>query len=166
MNPSRTTRKKTEITNRRQQVAERYLRGMYMAQIAEELGVDTATISRDLSELRKEWLDRSINHVEQKKADELARIDQLERTYWDAWERSKENAKTITKKKTPAGDISERKTEGQVGNPAFLTGVQWCINKRCEILGLEAPKRSEITGKDGESIVFVIKERASDGKND
>lgn len=146
MNPSQ-TRKKIEITNRRQQVAERYLRGMYMAQIAEEMGVDTATISRDLAELRKEWLDRSINHIQQKKADELSRIDQLERTYWDAWERSKENAETTVDRQTPSGRIFETKSEGQVGNPAFLAGVQWCINRRCELLGLDAPKKQEVTSE-------------------
>lgn len=140
-------RDKVIITDRRQKVAERYLRGMYQQQIADELGVDQATVSRDLAELRKEWLDRSINHIQQKKADELSRIDQLERTYWDAWERSKENAETIIDRQTPGGRIFETKTEGQVGNPSFLAGVQWCINRRCELLGLDAPKKQEVTSE-------------------
>lgn len=168
------TRKKTEITNRRQQVAERYLRGAYMSQIADELGVDTATVSRDLAELRKEWLERSINHIDQKKAIELAKLDQLELTYWEAWERSKENAEVETteqvgvKQKTKKSKDGEeeftivperikknKRVEGQSGNPAFLEGVFKCINKRCEILGLDAPKRQEHTGADGGAIEVI-----------
>lgn len=151
-------RSKTEITNRRQQVAEMYLRGAYQSQIAEELGIDQSTVSRDLAELRKEWLERSINHIEQKKANELAKLDQLELTYWDAWERSKLNAETIIERKTPLGHISETKTQGQVGNPAFLAGVMSCINKRCEILGIDAPKKVDLGNQ---PIVVTLK-----GKDD
>jgi uncharacterized protein YerC len=143
---------KTEITARRQQVAERYLRGMYMAQIAQEMGVDTATISRDLSELRKEWLDRSINHIDQKKAIELAKLDRLEVTYWDAWEQSKEDAIIRTTGFTARGAIDTTRKEGRrPGNPAFLEGVLKCIDKRCQIIGIDAPKRMDVTSK-GESI--------------
>lgn len=145
MNPEQTPFRKTEIATRRNQVAEMYLRGEYQTKIAEELGVDQATVSRDLSALRKEWLDRSINHFDQKKAIELAKLDQLELTYWDAWERSKENAETRIERNTFKGLYIETKIEGQVGNPAFLEGVLKCITKRCEILGLDAPKKQDIT---------------------
>lgn len=151
-----TTKRKTVIVNRRQEVSERYLRGMYMAQIADELGVDTATVSRDLSELRKEWLERSINHVDQKKAIELAKLDRLEVTFWEAWERSKENAETHIERSTPNGHIVEDKSVGQSGNPAFLEGVLKCITKRCEIIGIDAPKKVEATGKDGEPLTVKI----------
>lgn len=147
--------KKTEMANRRREVAERYLRGLYMAQIAEELGVDTATVSRDLAELRKEWLDRSINHIDQKKAEELAKIDRLEVEYWNAWKRSQENAETIIDKDTPKGHVYERRVTGQSGNPSFLDGVMECIKKRCEILGLDAPKKADLTSGD-EPIRFVV----------
>jgi len=33
--------------------------------------------------------------------------------------------------------------KGQSGNPAFLRGIEWCINKRCDLLGLDAPKKLE-----------------------
>jgi hypothetical protein len=145
------TRKKTEIINRRQQVAEKYLRGAYMSQIAQDMGVDTATISRDLATLRKEWLERSIGMIDQRKAAELAKLDQLEMTYWQAWERSRQDAETVTQEKLGAikdGDgkivgtrVKEiKKREGQTGDPRFLDGVISCIKRRCDILGLDAPK--------------------------
>lgn len=145
------TRRKTVITSRRQQVAEMYLRGLYQSDIADSLGVDQATVSRDLAELRKEWLERSINHIDQKKAIELSKLDRLEVTYWEAWERSRENAETVINRSTPNGPIHEERSEGQSGNPAFLEGVLKCIAKRCEILGLDAPKKIAPTSPDGEN---------------
>lgn len=178
------TRTKTVIANRRRFVAEKYLRGMYQSDIAEELGVDQATISRDLTQLRKEWLDRSINHIDQRKAIELAKVDRLEVTYWEAWERSRLNAevetveqigvKSQTKKGTEGEEsiiVPERikknkRIEGQSGNPAFLQGIQWCINKRCELLGLDAPKRSELTGADGGAVKVTINVVYDEDRND
>jgi predicted transcriptional regulator len=156
----RKTRTRTEITNRRQEVARLYLRGMYQTDIAVELSVDQATVSRDLAELRKEWLQSALVDLNEAKAKELAKIDQLEVTCWAAWERSKENAevetveqigvKSKTAKKgdkeeftiTPERIKKNKRVEGQSGNPSFLAGIQWCINKRCEILGLDAAKRN------------------------
>jgi transcriptional regulator with XRE-family HTH domain len=150
------TNTRTQIASRRQQVAEMYLRGLYQSDIAEKLGVDQSTISRDLSELRKEWLERSINHIDQKKAIELAKLDRLEVTYWEAWERSRENAEVETTEqigkrgKDEGGIIPERirktkRVEGQSGNPAFLEGVLKCIVQRCKILGIEAPVKQDLT---------------------
>jgi hypothetical protein len=45
--------------------------------------------------------------------------------------------------------------EERDGNPEFLKGVQWCINKRCEILGFDAPKKNVLSGEDGQPFVKV-----------
>jgi hypothetical protein len=39
--------------------------------------------------------------------------------------------------------------EQRDGNPAFLAGVMSCIERRCKLLGLDAPAKAELTGKDG-----------------
>lgn len=162
------TRKRTDISARRQEVAARYLRGELMVNIGKELGVDTAQISRDLKALREEWRQSALVNMNEAKAKELAKIDNLEVEYWQAWENSKRNAEidvteqigTRAKSKPGEKDQAEtsitpmrikkyKRVEGQSGNPAFLAGIQWCINKRCEIFGLDAPKKAEITGEDG-----------------
>jgi hypothetical protein len=146
-----TQSQKTEIAARRQQVGEKYLKGMPQALIASELGYDQATISRDLSELRKEWLDRSINHIDQKKGIELAKLDQLESTYWAAWEESKEDAVIHTTGTTAKGFVNTTRTEGRrPGNPAFLEGVLKCIEKRCQIIGINAPVKVAPTNPNGD----------------
>jgi hypothetical protein len=38
-----------------------------------------------------------------------------------------------------------KRIEGQTGNPAFLAGVLACIAKRCQILGLDEPRKMDIT---------------------
>ena len=34
-----------------------------------------------------------------------------------------------------------------IGDHRFLEGVQWCINKRCELLGLDAPLQLQHSGQ-------------------
>lgn len=154
MNPEQTAHRRTEIADRRLKVSDLYLRGEHQTAIAKELGVDQATISRDLTELRKEWLERSINNIDQKKAIELAKIDKLELEYWDAWVRSGEQFKSKVTKGRGVGDtgrVVEQiiKNEDRVGDPRFLDGVMSCIERRCKLLGLDAPTRGEYSGPGG-----------------
>ena len=39
--------------------------------------------------------------------------------------------------------------EEQIGDPRFLDGIMKCISKRCEILGLDAPKKAAFSNADG-----------------
>jgi hypothetical protein len=141
-----------------------YLRGMPQRAIAKELGINTSTVTRNLRQVRKAWFERSIEAIGLRKADELAKLDQLELTYWDGWERSKKVKKVVTRQRVglPQGLVDSDgtilnehldpedakkemvfiRTEIMVGDPAFLDGVMKCIDKRCKILGLDAPNRN------------------------
>jgi hypothetical protein len=163
---TRHTFSKTQIASRRLKVAELYLHGASQNAIADKVGVDQGTISRDLKVLRAEWLKSALVDINEAKARELAKIDALEATYWQAWARSLHNAVTVTQEKltgkereaaamvlaSRAGAPVEaimrevEKREGQSGNPAFLAGVMNCINRRCDILGLDAPKENKLSG--------------------
>lgn len=160
------TRKKTELADRRLKVAELYLRGKYQSEIANDLGVNQSTVSRDIHYLQQEWLSSALVDIDEAKAQELKRIDQLEREYWKAWKDSQEDAVTKTNEKYMAGADKEsankrikeqEKRVGQVGDPAYLRGVQWCIEKRCDLLGLDAPKKvdakTEVTGAGGSPLI-------------
>lgn len=140
-----------------------YLRGSLQTQIAGELNVTQATISRDLAALRKLWLQSALVDINEAKAKELAKIDNLELEYWAAWERSKLDAEIEVTEQVgsrhkpkkgeppePEGLALERikkykRVEGQSGNPAFLRGIEWCIQARRELFGLDAPKRTDVT---------------------
>lgn len=112
-------RSPSQIAKHRKLIAEYYLHGMYQYEIAEEIGLDQATISRDLKAIQKEWLKSTLRDFDELKAQELAKIDDLEITYRDGWNTSKD--------------------ENTVGDPRFLNGIDRCIERRCKLLGLDAP---------------------------
>lgn len=145
------TQKRTEIAIRRQKIAAAYLRGTTQIEIAAELEVDQATVSRDLKALRAEWMKSALIDINEAKARELAKIDALELEYWAAWKRSQENAEVETTKmqgsdpEKPGKLEKQKRVEGQVGDPRYLQGIERCIEQRRAILGLDAPRRTDIT---------------------
>lgn len=172
------SRRTTEIAHRRQQVAERYLRGEYQTMIAESIGVDTATVSRDLDALRSLWLSSAVRNFDAAKAEELKKIDEVERAAWEGWARSQQEREIATQeqsddplvwtdakgephvKSKPRKRLTLRK-EGQAGSPAFLEIVLKCVAKRCEILGLDAPKKFTI---DWDSVTPEQEDRLARGE--
>lgn len=121
-------------------MAEAYLRGHLQHEIAQREGVVQATISNDLKAVQRLWREAAVRDLDAHKERELARLDLLERTYWQAWERSLterqiSHTKTANKK---SGDTMEAglKKEQRDGDPRFLDGVLSCIAARCKLLGL------------------------------
>ena len=129
------------------------MQGWLQVDIAEELSLNQSTISRDLEHLYEVWRQSSLVDINKAKSEELAKVDRLEREYWQAWVHSCEDAETMRQEgtKTEEGKIKPDKVvktaKGQAGDPRFLSGVQWCIDKRCEIFGIDAPKKIEQSGK-------------------
>lgn len=138
-------RKPSQIERDRRVIARMYLKGRVQAEIAAELKINQSTVSRELKLLVEEWKVERVYDINEWKARELAKIDSLELEYWQAWERSQTDALVRSKKvvQDVGGDKKEafERTEARVGDPRFLDGVQWCIDKRCAIIGVEAPKR-------------------------
>lgn len=126
------------------EVASRYVRGMSQWKIGQELGVTQQQVCYDLKIVRQRWLESSLRDFDELKAQELAKIDDVEREFRAAWERSK-NARQITSSKRKEGkDASTEagiRKEEQVGDPRFMDGVLKCIHMRCELLGLNAAKK-------------------------
>lgn len=156
-------RSKSQIARDRRKIANLYLQGRIQADIGEELDINQSTVSRDLQALQEEWKNSSLIDIDEAKAKELAKVDRLEREYWDAWERSCEDAETKRLEGTlapgedqgkPTKQILTRK--GQAGDPRFLTGIQWCIERRCKILGIDAPSKREHGGMGGGPIQVEV----------
>jgi hypothetical protein len=155
-------RSKSQRTRDRRRIAALYLKGWLQTDIAAEVGLSQGTISLDLKVLHKAWLQSSLVDIATAKGREIAKIDALEREYYRAWERSQEDAETITKRASGTKG-KERKegsiiTKGQVGNPKFLQGVQWCIDRRIKVMGLDAPARLEVADVSDVRITEVIVE--------
>jgi len=148
------------------EIASLYLQGKTQFEIAEILSKDATrgytlrqqTISRDLKHIEHAWRHSALIEFNTARARELAKIDNLEREYWKAWERSKTEKKHSEKEKTEGPGLSSQ-SEGLIlkevtriqkweliGDHRFLEGVQWCISKRCELLGLDAPLQLQHSG--------------------
>lgn len=132
-----------KATERRVHVAAEYLKGRTQAEIGAMFGVTQAVISRDIKRIRDQWIESTLIDFDAAKARELEKTDHLERTYWDAWERS---LSELTKTRVQSGG---EKTTSSVerteffGDPRFLKGVEWCITNRCRILGIYAAAEKE-----------------------
>jgi hypothetical protein len=159
-----------QLARDRRRIADLYLQGELQADIAVQLKIDQSTVSRDIAHLQAEWRKSALVDIDARKSQELAKVDRLEREYWAAWERSCEDAETATQKQRgkvtkAAGEdgqfVAEQPAEisktrkGQAGDPRFLSGIQWCIERRCKILGIDAPEKHKHsgTGEDG-AIIF------------
>lgn len=142
-------------------IAELYLRGKSQHEIAKHIGISQKMISIDLALIRSRWAEKYISDINQAKFEELAKIDQLELTYWEAWDRScKEKTSKSVEKNDSRGNKQQIRKEERDGNPAYLAGVQWCIERRCKILGLDSPDKShvELTGRDGGPIQSITEQ--------
>jgi transposase len=138
------------------QITRLYLQGRTQRDIAEVVGVSQGQVNHDLKLIQQRWRESSIMDMNEAKQRELARLDELEREYWAAWEQSK-NERTRARQESdgkskdgkPNVVRATMEREQRDGNPAFLAGVMSCIERRCKLLGLDAPVKSELTGKDG-----------------
>ena len=152
------------------EISRLYLAGKVQAEIADMLKVSQQQVSYDLAILRGRWQRAANTNIGELKARELAKVDRLELEYWDAWQRSLEADKTIkTKGKVQQVDdnthfIREQPAEQTAhtdsGDPRYLQGVQWCIERRCKILGIDAPEKVEQRS----SLTVVYSGNADPGK--
>jgi hypothetical protein len=143
------------MANDRALIASLYLQGKFQSEIGQVLGVSRQQISYDLKAIHATWRSLPDAELNELRAKELARIDVLEREYWQAWEHSK-RPKEITNTEKEGDRIKVgKRSEQRSGNPAFLSGVMNCITLRSKILGLEPPVRTEVTGADGAPLYVV-----------
>ena len=150
-----TIEQRRALETRRKTVADLWLRCVTLADIARKLGVHRSQITRDLQKVRAEWKESRIASYDERVLDELARIDRLEETAWQGWDRSILDAGTRTVKivKREGGERSEswEREEGQSGDPRYLAEVRHCIELRAKLLGLMV-QRHEHSGPEGKPI--------------
>ena len=146
-------RSQAELVRDRKLIAAMYLEGALQTEIGAQLGIDQSTVSRDLATIRKAWIKSTLVDFNLARGRELAKIDYLELTYWEAWRLSLEEFKSRTMsvkpgqsgKPMPAGETI--RTEEGRGDMRALAGVQWCIDRRIKLLGIdEAIKMDVMSG--------------------
>jgi transposase len=152
---------KFRIAERRKTVASLYLQGKFQHEIAKEVKVDRGTVSRDLTAIEAEWLKSGVMDLNAAKARALAKIDEIEREAWNAFKQSRQDGETMEVTGTTQGgkgkpEKVKKVTHRQHGDSRFLALILDCVKQRCEILGLDAPKKLEHGGIDGGPIQIQL----------
>lgn len=143
------------IDRRRAVVSDLYCAGKTMKEIAKEIGdVGVTTIWRDLAAIKKQWVESSLRDFDSRRMAELGKLDAIEEQAIAGWERSQRSEKTVTVKNNADGTEHTTKVVGQAGDSAFLGRVIDCIDKRCKILGLNAPEKVAETDADGNDLTI------------
>jgi hypothetical protein len=140
-------------------ISQLYIQGWSHQAITNKLNAERhytltrSQISHDIQCILDRWRKAYLVDVNEAQIRELARLDELENQYWQAWERSQHDA-IITqeidiKDELSGGQSYTRKKrvlnkEKQTGQDSYLLGIQRCIELRCKILGLDAPAKVEI----------------------
>lgn len=159
------TKKQAMMEARRARVASFKIQGKSLREMVELLEKDGYVNPRtgkawsihvlhaDVKELEGRWKESALRDISEAKAQELAKLDELEREAWAAWHRSYGQRKsTSTERRTGgrmAGDKARVQTEDVVGDPRFLTIIIDCQQRRAKMLGLDAPAKVEASGPNG-----------------
>lgn len=138
-------------------IAGLYLRGYSIRQIVDAVNEQSKrktsirTVHNDIKLLLAEYKEQRIDELADAQRVELAKINEVEKTAWNAWERSKQRETQTDKSVVGENSRTESGTtkEETPGDSRFLQIIMNCIDKRCKILGLDAPLTIQGTGTDG-----------------
>jgi len=136
-------------------ISDMYCRGYSQSAIAREIGVSQQQISYDLKILHERWKASGVRNLDAAKERELLRLDAVEQEAWEAWRRSQQEQVTTEAETKPGKEEGWRTNRTKLtkrtgyGDARFLTVIENCIVRRCKILGIDAPKKVELSGKDG-----------------
>lgn len=155
-----------QIQRDRQLIADWYCQGETQAAISDRLNakrdydLSQQTISNDIKAIQAAWLKSSLRDFDALRAEQLGKIDRLEREYWRGWERSCEAVETTRKEGGPASGVEKvvKVSKEQVGDQKFLEGVERQIDRRIKLLGLDAPQRIAVTDPTGRKAAPVTNE--------
>lgn len=157
-------KKQKEMASRQSEISRYYLQGKTQLEIADLLSCSVGTVNRDLQILNKRWLESAQADINARKARELAKLDRLEGQAWESFFLSNRVIeKGQGKRKTPSAKSGGRDKESfnqfvkeveTAGDPRFLNIVADCIERRCRIIGIDAPGKIEVTGSEGKPIEY------------
>lgn len=153
-------RSDTERQADRRAISDLYLSGWNQTEIADKLGIDQSTVSRDIKTLKAEWVKQRNGLVDEFEA----KYRRIYQEAYAAWLRSKEDAETTIQEAIDGDSGSGQrlkvstKKEGQSGNPALLAQAQAALKAIREMFGVDAAAKVEHSGKVEGLIILPPKE--------
>jgi hypothetical protein len=145
-----------EINRRRQIVSKLRHEGVktqaaIVERLKEDYGIEVtqATVSGDLKALDRLWKASAIENTDKWKREVAGQYRYLYQQSLAAWELSLEDAEEIS---TGGKDGPSEKIKGQSGNPAHIKNAQESLKALRDLLGLDSPKRQELSGPEGKPL--------------
>lgn len=147
--------------------------------------ITPAQVANDIEFMRNMYLEQGLEDYNIYRNQILDEINMLQRTYWKGYDLSRRSKITIESESVvdneeydilreeglglrPDEDIFNRNIRAREetraeGNPAFLQGVQACIDRKSKIYGIDAPNKVALTDpsgtKEASSAVELMKQR-------
>ena len=155
-----------EIEFDRARIAEMYLMRYPVVDIwneinasrPEEQHISMAMIRKDLERIRESWRTRKRESMDAYMNEILDSLDTVIREAFSEWSRSKEDyqQKQLNVSTDKKGDSQGKVqvTQSRSGDPRYLSIILHALERKCKILGLDAPAR--ISGPNGEPIEFAL----------
>lgn len=132
-------------------------------EIAEALGMKLSAVSRMLGRLNKSFRESLAADIEETKIRQIAQLEHLAREAYEAWERSKEAAKSVMQRKNliqgqAVGGVEQTNVaRDQDGDPRYLKECRECLEAIRKIIGADAPLKLQHSGeKDADAIKLDI----------
>jgi len=126
-------------------LADMYLKGRSQREMIAELEISRSTVQSALKGLQQEWQSTALYDFNEAKALQLAKVDHLEKVAWEGYHLSQQGKTSMTEMNTNGSSFtSETRSVQPSGDTKWLDKIQWCIDQRCKILGLHAPKAAII----------------------
>jgi predicted transcriptional regulator len=124
--------------------------GWSQHQIAADLGISQAAVSKSLKRIELRVLRDLTETVERQKARQTLRLEHLFAEAMAAWEQSKTDSTRRRQRKTQAGTggtgatVAEIVTENQHGDPRYLDEARKALADHRKIWGLDAPQKVDV----------------------
>ena len=131
-------------------------------EIAQKLGISLGTVANRVKVLRKRWKERQAQKVDEWQAEEIAQLEAIERAFMSRALSGDPKARELKARlesillghQVALPDDLKQKLDqffaASVGRDVKAADVILAIKQRkSKILGLDAPRRKEITGKGG-----------------
>jgi len=143
---------RARIQTRELRVLELATLGWSQHQIAADLGVTQAAVSRILARVERRLLRELAETVERQKVRQTVRLEHLFAEAVRAWDASKADATRRRQRKTQTSaggagaSIAEIVVENSHGDPRYLTEARQALADTRKLWGLDAPQKVDLRG--------------------
>ena len=157
---------RARIQTRELRALELSIQGSTQRQIAEELGISQAAVSKILSRLEARYAREVVASLDRHRAKQTLRLEHHYSESMRAWAESKQDS-TIRRQRKGQGaagqagsSIAELIVENQHGDPRYLEQARKALNDIRKVWGIDAPQQLKVTAAPSSSPFDAMSEEA------